>query len=180
VVLRRGVRNERDDIDVPSGNAIADRLRLFAAGDYYALEDDLETLATQATDPYLSGNFAAIARANLKATRHARLITSYAIVRMDVHGTCGEQTQTVPWSTTTWTEYRNGFGHYLGRSEPDTTTEFFNVPAGFRPTFARVGDIEIDREEYERMAKAIANLGCGNPDRKTVEENMLRFFHNSY
>ncbi|WP_227369733.1 hypothetical protein [Halomonas sp. M20] len=187
--FRAEIRRVRPGAEPPpklvylAGNLMGDKMQMFASADWLGLERQLEADAEAALAPLQSllGNAGmALGAGALYQTRYARLITAYAILRMNIHGSCGEGTEQVVWTTTHWKEYRNGYGHYRGSSAPTSTREAFPVPVGFRAPFKKVDTIKVDRSELNSLEKVVRHLDCANPARRVVEQNMLRFYHHRY
>jgi len=184
-VVLRGVApgekfKEGPKLAYAEGSFVGETFQMFADEDWFGLDQKLKSEAADIIDPMVSGMAAAIGKAALIKTRYASLITKYAIVRMQVHGDCGEATEEVVWESARWTEYKNGFGQYVGRSSPTVSSTSITVPLGFRAPFNRVGSIDVEKREFDLLLEIVRDLGCSNPSRRIVEQNMLRYYHHAY
>lgn len=162
-------------IVLQGGGRAGEILQAFMDGNFDALEELLTEQAESAAWPLTGGNYS-LAVGVIERTRFARFITAYGLTRMIVHGNCGEPAYPLQWSTTTWTEYRNGFGHYRGSSAAKTTTETIYVPVQLAPAFARVDTVHIEREDYRVLEALIEQVPCRAAARDAIEANMAAFF----
>ncbi|MEM6483212.1 MAG: hypothetical protein AAF681_15315, partial [Pseudomonadota bacterium] len=160
-------------------------LQAFMEGDFdlaeLALRENARNVGGAMGDVQLSsgpfqGSSASIATRTLEDTRFARLIANYALVRVVVHGDCGEATVPIQQTTTTWTEYTNMLGHYRGSSAPTTRTTSADVPARLRLAFLSVNTVEMDTRTFDQIAEIVEQIGCDHPSRQALEENMAAFY----
>lgn len=170
-------------------------VNLFLTGDFITLEDELEAAAEYAVSNPRANAFLNPARnlapgltqlmenetyRSVYQTRFGHLITNYAIMRVTMLGSCGEPTKEVRWDTTTWTDYRNGYGHYRGSSAPITQSEFFDLPAGFDAPLEKAISIKLPAEDADVLNGILRQLSCEDPRRGAIEANMLKFFNKDY
>ncbi len=105
------------------------------------------------------------------------VISAYGIARVQVIGDCGEPVDEMTSTRTTWTEYRNGFGHFTGSSGEVTTSRDLTVPKGFGSIVAGNGNPEVGVLVKMNLGPIVRALGCDSIERRRMEANMLAFFN---
>lgn len=191
--LEQKVREEMADarLRMEAGDAFGAsywgvRLRLFSLGYFdalrFLLNKESETtgemidILTGRQAPWLVGLVDLFTKFEGVMSPYQGLISAYGITRVALIGDCSEPVDTMTATQTTWTEYRNGFGHYAGSSGETTTTRDLTVPRGFGTIVSGSGSPDVNTLVEMNLAPIVRSLGCNSVERQLLESNMLAFF----
>lgn len=158
------------------------RLELLARGHFEALDSLREGDVNQAmrelgpVGDLMEAFMPSVVDTTARTSRYEGLIVMYAVARVAMHGACGDRLSSFTVSRTTWTEFRNGFGHYRGSTAPVTeTVGSFAIPARLASIAERQNYTETPREIGAALGPIVRQLPCDSIVRHRLEENMLRY-----
>lgn len=194
--LDQRVRKEMADarIRMEAGDAFGSsywgvRLRLFSLGYFDALRfllsreseatGEMIDVLTGRQAPWLADLVEMFTKVESKMSPYQGVISAYGITRIELLGDCGEAVDNLTATRTTWTEYRNGLGHYRGSTSEVTTSRDLTLPDGFGPIVSGSGNPDVNVLVQMNLSPIVRTLGCESIERRRMEANMLSFYRGS-
>lgn len=161
------------------------RFRLFFQGDFAALENAMKSdyaAAMGSLGPLggLMRDFLPQIEQSAMDSRYAGLISQYIMAKTDIAGLCGQSASTFRVNHQMITRYRNGFGVVTRETYGLATQSQFSVPRNFAAVVEKANLTKVNWLMLPGLKRLVEAEGGCSDRLKTMEDNMLKFFHKRY